>query len=246
MIIKARELVSDNGKEALEVEDLEDNKVLIKYRDLKYDALPTIEKTIDLNTIFSPYYTCSIFMNLDKTEITDPIKVPISRGGKDLFLETNDLGKRLCIIAFSDTIDKCAFILTIPSYVSCEIYSNAKPFSVISDIFPEFEPHFQVKQSREKLLTALDCNNSLAGLEAQVDYLTMVVKYLVNSTDTQGKIYKEFPDLKRFFDIYDNYNVLTIKPKEDTFKSVEEHKKHIRENQEEFYKEIQGVEINGI
>lgn len=241
MIVKAREIFKEGGREHLFAELLDGNILKLTYTRIVEDAENSVlEKEIALADVFSPFYTTSVFLNTEATEITDPIKIKLSRDTDTLFKEVNDLGTNLCSLYFNNTIEEFVLLARIPVNMECELYKG-QPFAAIADSYPEWLEHYKIMKERKRILSELDCNEALAGLEAQVDYLTLLVKQVLDeNTDLKKKLINSYPNMDEFFKVCGAENLLVIKPEDKIFREIKSRKGFIRTAQTNFYNAIGG------
>lgn len=205
-----------------------------------------ISKDINLSDYFQPYAVYPVFLSEDKSYISDLKRVRVSRNSNNLFKDVNYLGEHICTIYFNKYINELLIISnSFPCSDNAELYTDSRGMDVILKEYPDYLYEYNKRNKKKEILLSLDCNNSLSGLEPQVDYLTMILKDIIfDNEDIKNKLIKKYPNIENFFNVCGAENVLNIKPEEKLFEEIKAQKELIRQKQTEYYEVINEV-LNG-
>lgn len=221
------------GNQSKDSINLDQPDVVIKY---------TLSTTIDtsslaLNTVYHCYFCTG------KTGITIPLVKPISRGGMQALFDLHKIDSDYPIISIYITKDRTfVFIPNIPiklpdtntdNYIQ---YSDNKLSTAIIANDAQYIDKLKVLDAQRKNLVNLDPNNSLAGLEAHVDILTRVILLFMQQFPTEFEALRnKFPELTEFINIFNQTNVLVLKPITDALDTMQTEKQVVRSSLYEYY-----------
>lgn len=230
MIVKTKSKYNNKNEEKVSFE-INNNIMKIIYTINGNDIICSF----GLFDIFKQHGDYVIGLNRNKNALSYPMNIKISRDN-NLFKEINELENVICNLHFGNSIDELLVISQVPVESECEVIGDKRVFDVILETYPDFQSKYNRRLVKKKILSELDCNESLSGLEAQVDYLTLVVKYLIDGDkEIKDKVSMLYPNAEKFFDICGSDNVLSIKPEHELFNEIKTQKEKIRKYQTKYY-----------
>lgn len=212
--------------------------------DGEFESKLKISKEFDFTIFFEPYKSFEIYFTEVFTKLSEPYNKPITRDGlymyKDYYrLENTE--EPAFIIYFHETIGQHLIICNSkPVKTECvdKEYIGKRTSEIILDNFPEYGIHLRGRDARRKMLMAVDLNDSLSGLEAQVDILTkIVIAFMEEFPDEFSKIKKENFFLNRFIEANSKTSLLNIKTAEKCIEEMSKQKTLIRNTQKKYYEE---------
>ena len=85
----------------------------------------------------------------------------------------------------------------------------------------------------------IDINESMSALEAQIDFLSKLVLDIFNNfPQIRENLLLEGINIKRFEEVVESTNVMSIKSQEETLDEIQKQKNIIRNKQRVYYKEV--------
>lgn len=237
MYIRTREEFTKDSKQKLDVAIIDGEYLNIVVSDVDNDITELCSKTISLKEFFTPYSSFAIFFSEDMRNLTNPIKITYNYNMQNLILDVNNASNvPVLYIYFHNSVDNGLIICMLPTN-DIELCSTLfRNTNEILYLFPDFKTKFEQINKKREVIMNLDCNESLSGLEPQVDYLTMILKDIIfDNEDIKNKLIKKYPNLDIFFNVCDTGNVLNIKPENSMFNEIKKQKELIRQKQTEYY-----------
>lgn len=114
---------------------------------------------------------------------------------------------------------------------------DIKASEMIMLVDDTYRNHFKKIMAKRRLLSNLDANNSLSGLEPQVDIITKIVlRILANNPVLLEEVKKEIPLFDDFVAAYEEGNLLNLKTLESCIEEMRVQKTKIRAEQGEYFK----------
>lgn len=236
MIVLGTQEFLDDTKTYISLE-LMTGSLCITYTDQNNNVL--LNKTVSVSEYFKPFSDKVVFLNRAKTEISNPTNIPVSRDKSLLFMEVNNLDIPLLSIHFGANIEDLLVICRVPTDNQCLQVKFDNFYDLVCQNIPQYKKHRDRVVGKRKILSMLDCNESLSGLEAQLDYLTFIVQCIANGNiDIKNKLISDCPNVDKFFEICTSDNIIAIKPEDKLFDEVDKQKKTVRSAQTEYYNEV--------
>lgn len=231
---------------------VEANTLKVDFYDVSYSEAGGPEKNLKISKIFNlsdffePYKSFEVYFMEAYTKLSEPYNKPITRDGiymyKDYYRLENTENPAF-IIYFHKTVEQFLVICNSnPVNKECidKEYNNKRISEIISEIFPEYISHLKARDARRKMLMNIDPNNSLSGLEAQVDVLTeIVITFMKKFPNEFSKLQIDNSFLNDFINSYSKVSLLNVKTAEKCIDEMVQQKEIIRISQKNYYEEKQ-------
>ena len=160
----------------------------------------------------------------------------------NFFRSAYDLGESLLAIYFDETIDDVMIISRIPYSGECELHNHQKALDCIIEKYPSYKYRYHKKILKNKLLANIDWGESLTSNEAQLDYLTLIIKTILDSdSNLKSEVLKKLEGIDNFFKICNTENVLAVKPENKLFLDISTQKDLIRKEQSKYWEELEKI-----
>ena len=203
---------------------------------------PVSTLTIDLTNLFKTETCFGVYKN-SNDELINPREMYATRDSDFVFRSLHRIEpdeKYALAIYFNNSIDECLVIglkyPTLPTDYSISPTQYNSNVDVILAKYPSYERVLKLKDARRAILVQLDPNDTLSGLEAQLDILTSLVLAMIKAQpDTISIVEKIFPRIHDFEAIFDEINVITVKDVDKCIEEIKNNKSFIRLRQKEYY-----------
>jgi hypothetical protein len=246
MIVKSQKIFDINThNEYLTVNMLDDYLLEITYNlqnnnSEEEKTFSSIVKTIDLKKHYSPMYYFSIFISKDKQKISDPVHINTTKDPDMIFYRSAyDYEDTILNVYMDSSLDEIILISRLPYSGECELFTG-RAFDCILEVYPNFKFRYNKRILKRKLLAELDWGESLTSNEAQIDYLTLIIKTILDSdSNLKTEVLKKLEGLDNFFDACNTDNVLMVKPEEKLFFDIKTQKDLVRKQQLKYWEELE-------
>lgn len=208
------------------------------------EYMPVLQwsKSIDLSMLL-PQRVYSCYSLLDEEGISSPMLIPVSRDGMYMHKELYRFkSEEPLIIVYSTGESYLVLVPSTPIVINTDKgdeyseYSKGSTSEVIIDYDPKFEDRVKILRAQRKNLYNLDPNNSLSGIESQLDMLTLIVLLFMQQFPSEfDSLRVKFPEISRFIDIYNQVNVLLLKPLPEALVTMQEEKQLVRSSLHDYY-----------
>lgn len=197
----------------------------------------SFKKQYNLREIFAPNTVYYIYSDKNN-EFSNVVKMGITEGDKLMFCEAYKLNADdNIVIYFGNNVNEVLVIvpkLYVFDNVNVQQYNNLRVSQVILQEYPIFKNTISKLDAKRKCLAGINVNESLSGLESQIDLLSLIVK----------KIISKYPDLQYDTEIVSFFNALslnsvnTLKSNKEMLEEMNKQKTIIRNKQREYYESI--------
>lgn len=246
MKIKTKEIFdieSETHEDYITVNMLENNMLEIEYFYKDVLEFTSIKKTVDLNSIFTPVITYTFFLIEGHKGISDPVHAYLTKDkNMEFYKYAYNFRKPILVIYFDKTIDDIMILSNVPYNGECEISDKERLFESIVEEYPAYKYRYKKRNIKNKLFANIDWGSSLSALEAQVDYLTLIIEAMLSeNADIMEKTLNKLPGAKNFLNLCLENNVFNVKPEEKMFSDIVEQKQIVRTEQDKYWIELEAV-----
>jgi len=207
------------------------------------DYLITSVQTFDLNQIFRPYSKFGVVLDKMKemSGIVDLDAIYTSRDGftaMNTFAHITD--QLVVLLYFHDSPSNYVMTTHLVTRTNVPYTLNESKIlfnNVVLGQIPAASTVFSNVAAKQTLLTSIDPNTSLSGLEAQVDILSSLVFALLDAqaTTAQQEIATAIPQVAEFRSACATHNLTSVKPIEACLQEIRNVKGLIRFQQQQYY-----------
>lgn len=244
MKIKTKELFDvEQHEDYISVNMLENNVLEIEYYYKDVLEFMPIKKTVDLNSVFTPVITYTFFLMEGHKGISDPVHAYLTKDkNMEFYKYAYNFRKPILVIYFDKTIDDIMILSNVPYNGECEVHDKERSFECIIEEYPSYKYRYKKRNIKNKLFANIDWGSSLSALEAQVDYLTLIIETILSeNADIMEKTSNRLPGVKNFLNICSQNNVFKVKPEEKMFSDIVEQKQIVRAEQDKYWIELEAV-----
>lgn len=197
------------------------------------------------NSIFEFCYDHS-----DKySQVVDFDYISSGRNNPNTILATNSPSNMTPGIAYSSISFYCPseigtgnylVFVNVPVYFDSKVEpivvdSSVKFFKLVLEQFPIYKEKFALVRAKRNLLINLDPNNSLAYIEAQLDFVTkMLLSIIEASPELKAIVLERVQEYANFKDVFEQTNVFTIKSEHDCYDEIKINKPRVRKYQADY------------
>lgn len=200
------------------------------------------ELEVDLKALFIPKASFDIYED-NQHCLVHPNQVYASRDGDKIFRSLHQIGdssKTLANIYFNNSVDECLIICLSCPVLPKDADQPCSNFRATSDaiisVYPEFKNTIDLRNARRLLLSQVDPNDSLSGVEAQLDIVTSLLLALVHSEPEKLALLEEvFPKIHDFEAVFNRTNTMTVKDVDKCLAEIADRKGLMRSLQSAYY-----------
>lgn len=198
-------------------------------------------KTYNLNRSFIKNTCFHIYKCLDRQGLSN--LAIAGKGNKESVFDAYKLSSVEEIIVYlGDNIDEVLVLIPNTPVLdngNIEIYVKTKTSEAIIEEFPKYKEKYNALEAKRRMLADIDINESMSALEAQIDFLSKLVLAIFNNfPQIRENLLLEGINIKRFEEVVESTNVMSIKSQEETLDEIQKQKNIIRNKQRVYYKEV--------